>query len=106
ARIAPEPPRARHALHPDGGVRQGDRRPRALPEPRPRLRRPAAGARADPAHPQASLPSQLIEAPAMQIDPAALSSRDAYRLMISCIIPRPIAFVTTLSREGVTNLAP
>lgn len=42
----------------------------------------------------------------MQIDPAALSPRDAYRLMISCIVPRPIAFVTTLSRDGVTNLAP
>jgi flavin reductase (DIM6/NTAB) family NADH-FMN oxidoreductase RutF len=42
----------------------------------------------------------------MQIDPAALSPRDAYALMISCIIPRPIAFVTTLSREGVSNLAP
>ncbi len=42
----------------------------------------------------------------MQIDPASLSPRDAYRLMISCIIPRPIAFVTTLSRDGVTNLAP
>jgi len=42
----------------------------------------------------------------MQIDPASLSSRDSYRLMISCIIPRPIAFVTTLSRDGVTNLAP
>ena len=42
----------------------------------------------------------------MQIDPAALPARDAYRLMISCIIPRPIAFVTTLSREGVSNLAP
>ena len=42
----------------------------------------------------------------MQIDPTSLSSRDSYRLMISCIIPRPIAFVTTLSRDGVTNLAP
>src|SRR5436190_1374334 len=42
----------------------------------------------------------------MQIDPASLPARDAYRLMISCIIPRPIAFVTTLSREGVSNLAP
>ena len=42
----------------------------------------------------------------MDFDPAALSPRDAYRLMISCIIPRPIAFVTTLSRDGVTNLAP
>lgn len=42
----------------------------------------------------------------MQIDPTAIPARDAYRLMISCIIPRPIAFVSTLSREGVTNLAP
>jgi flavin reductase (DIM6/NTAB) family NADH-FMN oxidoreductase RutF len=42
----------------------------------------------------------------MEIDPATLGARDLYRLMISCIIPRPIAFVTTLSREGVTNLAP
>ena len=42
----------------------------------------------------------------MDFDPAALSPRDAYRLMISCIIPRPIAFVTTLSRDGATNLAP
>jgi flavin reductase (DIM6/NTAB) family NADH-FMN oxidoreductase RutF len=42
----------------------------------------------------------------MHFDPAELSPRDAYRLMISCIIPRPIAFVTTLSREGISNLAP
>jgi flavin reductase (DIM6/NTAB) family NADH-FMN oxidoreductase RutF len=42
----------------------------------------------------------------MHVDPAELSPRDAYRLMISCIIPRPIAFVTTLSREGISNLAP
>jgi flavin reductase (DIM6/NTAB) family NADH-FMN oxidoreductase RutF len=42
----------------------------------------------------------------MLIDPASLSSRDAYRLMISAIAPRPIAFVLTLSRAGVTNLAP
>ena len=42
----------------------------------------------------------------MDFDPAALSPRDAYRLLISCIIPRPIAFVTTLSRDGITNLAP
>jgi len=42
----------------------------------------------------------------MDFDPAALAPRDLYRLMISCIIPRPIAFVTTLSKEGVSNLAP
>jgi flavin reductase (DIM6/NTAB) family NADH-FMN oxidoreductase RutF len=42
----------------------------------------------------------------MHVDPAALAPREMYRLMISCIAPRPIAFVTTLSREGITNLAP
>ncbi len=42
----------------------------------------------------------------MEIDPASLDRRAAYRLMISCIIPRPIAWVTSLSKEGVVNLAP
>ena len=42
----------------------------------------------------------------MDIDPAALPARDAYRLMISCVAPRPIAFVTTLGRDGRSNLAP
>jgi flavin reductase (DIM6/NTAB) family NADH-FMN oxidoreductase RutF len=42
----------------------------------------------------------------MEIDPAALSRREAYRLMISCIVPQPIAFVTSLSTTGVANLAP
>jgi flavin reductase (DIM6/NTAB) family NADH-FMN oxidoreductase RutF len=42
----------------------------------------------------------------MQVDPAALAPRDRSRLMISCIAPRPIAFVTTLSRGGISNLAP
>lgn len=42
----------------------------------------------------------------MQIDPGELSARERYRLMISCIVPRPIAFVTTLSRDQVSNLAP
>ena len=42
----------------------------------------------------------------MRFDPAALSPRDAYRLQIACIAPRPIAFVTTVSRGGAVNLAP
>ena len=42
----------------------------------------------------------------MDIDPAALSPRDAHRLLISCVAPRPIAFVSTLSRAGASNLAP
>ena len=31
---------------------------------------------------------------------------DAYSLMSACIAPRPIAFVSTLSAEGLPNLAP
>lgn len=42
----------------------------------------------------------------MQIDPAGLSRRDAYHFMISAIVPRAIAFVTTVSAQGRTNAAP
>ncbi|MGH9868746.1 MAG: flavin reductase family protein [Candidatus Polarisedimenticolia bacterium] len=42
----------------------------------------------------------------MEIDPATLSRRDGYFLMISAIVPRPIAFVTTKGRHGGTNAAP
>ena len=42
----------------------------------------------------------------MQIDFAALKPRNAYQWMTSTIIPRPIAWVSTLSADGVTNLAP
>jgi len=42
----------------------------------------------------------------MQIDPAALSPRDAYHLMIACVIPRPIAWTSTVDAEGRPNLAP
>ena len=41
----------------------------------------------------------------MEIDPDALDRRAAYRLMISAIVPRPIAFVTSL-HGSVVNLAP
>lgn len=42
----------------------------------------------------------------MQLDFSSLSARDAYRWMISTIVPRPIAWVSTISPDGVTNLAP
>lgn len=42
----------------------------------------------------------------MQLDFSTLSARDAYRWMISTIVPRPIAWVSTVSADGVTNLAP
>lgn len=40
------------------------------------------------------------------IDLPALPPRDAYQWLISCITPRPIAWVSTRSAAGVSNLAP
>ncbi|MBI4385839.1 MAG: flavin reductase family protein [Elusimicrobia bacterium] len=42
----------------------------------------------------------------MDLDPGAMDLADRYGLMISVIAPRPIAWVSTLSPEGLTNLAP
>lgn len=42
----------------------------------------------------------------IHIDPSELSTRERYRLMISSIIPRPIAFVTSIGSNGVVNAAP
>ena len=42
----------------------------------------------------------------MHIDPATLSPGRRYYLMISCIVPRPIAWVGTLNEDGSPNLAP
>ncbi|HEY1760068.1 MAG TPA: flavin reductase family protein [Bryobacteraceae bacterium] len=44
--------------------------------------------------------------PKRSADPASHPSIDIYKLMVGSIVPRPIAFVSTISREGVTNLAP
>lgn len=37
---------------------------------------------------------------------AALKGQDAYKLLTSALIPRPIAWVSTVSKAGVLNLAP
>ena len=42
----------------------------------------------------------------MTLDFETLSPRDAYTWMIHAIMPRPIAWVSTISAEGKTNLAP
>ena len=42
----------------------------------------------------------------MHIDPAALASADRYKLLIGAIVPRPVAFVSTVSPGGRANLAP
>ncbi|MFB5197651.1 flavin reductase family protein [Neobacillus sp. KR4-4] len=42
----------------------------------------------------------------LSIDPVSMSERENYKFLIGSIIPRPIAFVTTISKEGVLNGAP
>ncbi|WP_395403349.1 flavin reductase family protein [Arthrobacter sp. UC242_113] len=39
-------------------------------------------------------------------DPGELSSRDFYRLLTAVVVPRPIAWISSRSAEGVDNLAP
>ena len=42
----------------------------------------------------------------MQYDPREMANRDIYRLMISLVVPRPIAFISTMGPDGHLNLAP
>lgn len=42
----------------------------------------------------------------MKIEPASMAPRDCYQLLISLIVPRPIAWVSTVAADGVRNLAP
>lgn len=42
----------------------------------------------------------------LSIDPANNSERENYKFLIGSIVPRPIAFVTTISKDGVINGAP
>lgn len=40
------------------------------------------------------------------INPNELTERDNYKFLIGSIIPRPIAFITSMSKDGVVNAAP
>lgn len=42
----------------------------------------------------------------MIIDPSAARYADIYKLLIGAVVPRPIAFVSTCSSDGILNLAP
>jgi flavin reductase (DIM6/NTAB) family NADH-FMN oxidoreductase RutF len=41
----------------------------------------------------------------MHVDPKSLSADESYKLLTGVVVPRPVAWVTTLSEHGV-NLAP
>ena len=42
----------------------------------------------------------------MIIEPSDLPGRQAYRLLVDCVVPRPIAWVTTMDEQGRVTLAP
>ena len=42
----------------------------------------------------------------MKFDPSEISFTEVHKLMIGSIVPRPIAFVSTLSKDGKNNIAP
>jgi flavin reductase (DIM6/NTAB) family NADH-FMN oxidoreductase RutF len=42
----------------------------------------------------------------MQIDPTLHSPADNYKLLTNLVVPRPIAWITSLGPSGVVNLAP
>jgi len=42
----------------------------------------------------------------MQLDPQQIGTEAMYKLMIGCVVPRPIAWVSSVDAAGVANLAP
>jgi flavin reductase (DIM6/NTAB) family NADH-FMN oxidoreductase RutF len=50
-------------------------------------------------------PPRTLDRP-LELDPSDWNARDGYLLLTSLVIPRPIAWVSTISQSGVPNLAP
>lgn len=42
----------------------------------------------------------------MRVDPKDLAAEACYKLMTGVVVPRPIAWVTTVNASGIVNLAP
>ncbi len=42
----------------------------------------------------------------IEINTSEIEFQDRYKLLIGSIVPRPIGFISTISKEGVYNLAP
>src|SRR3569833_523493 len=50
--------------------------------------------------------SRLQQDPSMEYLPTDLSPRERYKILTSFVLPRPIAWVTTMGETGVVNAAP
>jgi flavin reductase (DIM6/NTAB) family NADH-FMN oxidoreductase RutF len=54
-------------------------------------------------------PGDRVNSPVAEmvsLDPVTLDTAAIYKLLIGCIVPRPIAFVTTVNENGTINAAP
>lgn len=51
-------------------------------------------------------PAGTTKGEPVQIDPALTEPAALYKLLIGCVVPRPIAWVSTVDAAGVNNLAP
>lgn len=40
------------------------------------------------------------------VDGAQLDTETAYRLIVGCVVPRPVAWITTVNAAGLVNVAP
>jgi flavin reductase (DIM6/NTAB) family NADH-FMN oxidoreductase RutF len=47
-----------------------------------------------------------VETKQMQFDPAELEQSAVYKLLTGVVIPRPIGWVSSISEDGINNLAP
>lgn len=42
----------------------------------------------------------------MKIDPSSLDWKEAHELLVGAVLPRPIAFISTVGEDGINNVAP
>jgi flavin reductase (DIM6/NTAB) family NADH-FMN oxidoreductase RutF len=42
----------------------------------------------------------------LEFDPSTVEKRQVYRLLVGSVVPRPIGWASTVSKSGITNLAP
>jgi flavin reductase (DIM6/NTAB) family NADH-FMN oxidoreductase RutF len=56
--------------------------------------------------PDSSAPSEAAFTTSRSFDPAQLSPVENYKLLTGSVLPRPIAFVSSVDLDGVLNLAP
>jgi flavin reductase (DIM6/NTAB) family NADH-FMN oxidoreductase RutF len=51
--------------------------------------------------------SEAVENAALRtLNPSEQSAQDTYKLLVGSVVPRPIAFVSSIDAQGIRNLAP